>query len=270
MLIQEIDFNQLPEITKPLFDKIYQREVSGYVIHHFFSGQQVQQAKEIFTQATVAVNQPFEGYYALPRPFNFLELENPAAYHAECNDFQRITEQTGLFSSFQQRLQKLAPETTIHYATPGQNISLSKAWASIRELQVDKGKFELHCGRLFRQFNSEFYDHFAGRAEVERQLSFFVLIQKPLTDCDIEIYDVHWDEFEQRVGEHEVKSHAGEVVDVRTRPSYKVNMGEGDMLLFDGAHYWHQVPGFSGEKSRFTFGGFITKFKDGRQVMVWA
>ncbi len=270
MLIHTINFFDLPVFEKSIFDQIYQRETSGYVVQNFFSQEETAKAKDIFKQATVPINNPFEGYYALPRPFNFLDIENPAAYHAECNDFQRITEQNGLFDAFQIKLKQMAADVEILYATPTQNNSLSKAWASIRELEVNKGRFDLHCGRMFKQYNSEFYDHFAGEAEIERQLSFFVLIQKPETNCDIEIFDAHWSDYEVRESLHTLRSHEGTVVDVRNLASHKVNMQDGDMLIFDGAHFWHQVPGFGGDRSRYTFGGFITKFKTGNRVMVWA
>ena len=270
MIIQEINFSQLPFLEESIFDSIYQHKTNGFVIQNFLNPNEVNNATNVFAQASVQVNTPFEGYRALPRPFNFLDLNSPDAYYQECEDFQRITEVNGLFETFQKKMKLLAKQTSVSYATPYQNVSLSKAWASLRELQVNKGKFELHCGRLFKQFNSEFYDHFAGKAEVERQLSFFIMIQKPLTDCDIEIYDAHWNDYEMRNGEHTLISHKGQTVDVRSLPSYKAKMKEGDMLIFDGAHYWHQVSGFGGEKSRYTFGGFITKFKEGNQVMVWA
>lgn len=270
MKILEVDFNEIENGELSVFSEISQRNVAGYVIRNFFQQEQLDILKEIFEKYPHRYFQPYDGFLSLPRPFNFLFRTSREEHQTECNYVFNELREKGIQQVFNDNISRLSGNTEIIYSETGQQNSFSKCWGALRKLEAEYGMFEIHCGRLFQEANPVFYNFFRQIADVDIQMTFLLMVQKPeVVHSDIDIYEAHWEEIGFKVNEHTLRYNNGRNVLLKDLPCKKVLLNAGDILIFDEGNYWHAVPEFQGKIPRISFGGFITKYRHQDTVQVW-
>lgn len=270
MEIQELDILNLNGNEISIFSDILGRKKIGYIIRNFFNQNDVYQVKKSFLDYPKASFKPFESYTALPRPFDQIAKNDKGDYDKEVSYLSAHPALIDIQKTFTDNLKKIAGSIELILSTSEQTFTHSKAWASIRELAVNKGEFELHCGNLFINWNEGFFEQQAKYFKIDTHLAFFIMIQKPDTETDIIIYDAHWDEVKDKIDPNTLKNIHGELLPIDKIPSFEVNLQPGDLIIFDESNYWHMVPPFGGTQPRMTFGGFISKFVHENKLMFWA
>jgi|GEM_PF-2389896 len=270
MKIVEVNFGEIKDNGLSIFSDIYQRKVSGYVIRNFFGEEELKLLKEVFQAYPGEYFEPYDGFYSLPRPFNFIFNTSKTDLDSEARYIYKELEDRGIRSRFNERLSKLSADMDIDYSNPSGISTFSRTWSALRELKPNKGMFEIHCGRLFQGANNVFYNYFRQVADVDVQMTFLMIVQKPETvTSDIDVYEAHWEEVDKKLDSDTLQSNQGVAMPLSEIPCNHVQLEPGDVLIFDEGNYWHAVPEFSGAQSRLSFGGFITKYRYEDKVMVW-
>lgn len=143
----------------------------------------------------------------------------------------------------------------------------------VRFLSPESGVLEVHCGNLFHNAHSEFYDHIQN-VDAYDQLSFFFMIQ-PSESSDLVLLDKRW-----APGQHKPNfdqkyifvDEKGKEVDcsINGIDRMTIRLEPGDFLTFTGGPIWHLVEEVRGEKGRITIGGFVGFSEDGKEILCWA
>lgn len=271
MKIPEIELNEFNRNEYSVFDEIFKGNKIGFIIRDFFSETHIESIKDCFYSYSQPKFEPADHYRALPRPFAGIlgqeQLTN--GYKEEVEYLNQNSAIQKLSDLFRKNFEQLG-NTQIEFSRTDQNYSLSKNWFSIRELSVNGGTFEIHCGNFFINWNKDFFRHHKMQGLSDNHLSFLGMIQKPESVIDIKIYDAHWDNIKERIDLKTLKDKQSRNLNIDELESYDISLNAGDLLLFDESNYWHMVPEFSGSTTRLTFGGFISKFKNADKVLFWA
>lgn len=270
MNIIDVDFNQINKGDYSVFSDIAERKVSGYIIRNFFQQEQLDILKGIFVNFPSPHFKPYDGFLSLPRPFNFIFKTSKQEHQVECDYMFDALKKSGIQQAFHQNISKFSDDTKIIYSESGQENSFSKCWGAVRKLEPEYGMFEIHCGRLFQGANPVFYNFFRQIANVDIQMTFLLMVQKPeIVDSDINIYEAHWEDIGHKINEETLRYNNGNDVLLKDLPYKKVLLNAGDILIFDEGNYWHAVPEFQGKIPRISFGGFITKYKHEDAIQIW-
>jgi hypothetical protein len=142
---------------------------------------------------------------------------------------------------------------------------------NFRFFEPDKGGLFVHCGYLFQK-QSPFYYTVVEPMALERQLSFFLVLQNSEQGGELTIYDMLWKDIKDkdRMEENEyVLKPTGEKLYLNTLRSFSVKPKAGDVLIFSGGPIWHRVENIKGSTPRITFGGFLNFTPDGNGLRYW-
>lgn len=269
MRIEKFDGTPLDSIDESLIKDIFEKRLIGCVIRGFLDPSEMEVIHQGMNDYPYERFEVFPGYNATPRPFDYTLNTNQEDYMKEVDFIEGDSKLKEAQSFFREKIGKISNDAPLTFASRNNDFSCSKAWSSYRELQPNKGLFELHCGNVFRLWNKEFFSHQYKSFE-SMHLSCVCMIQKPETKVDIVIYKPHFEEFPEKVNHDTLKDVNGNEISLSDIPKYDVELHAGDLLLFDESNYWHVVPEFSGKTSRITFGGFLSKFKEENEYMLWA
>lgn len=239
------------------------------VLRNFLNPDEIQDLLQVFHNYN-QYYQVYDGYIGFPRPFDHIPRNPQQDYDSETKAYLQNMKHNNIGARFQAKLKTLSQSYHLQFNDTSRQITHSKTWSSMRELALGKGYFEIHCGRLFQDWNKDYFDFFSGKADIDTQFAFLIVLQRPETDCDIEIFDLTWQNCDTKINKDFLQLKTGEKLRVQNIPSEKVVLMEGDVLVFNEGDYWHLVPPFIGEKPRISFGGFMTKLKDNQNYLVWS
>lgn len=145
--------------------------------------------------------------------------------------------------------------------------------AGLKHLIPGEGHFKAHCGNLFHKEFPTFYTHMNQISKVENQMSYFVMIDKPLKGGELTIYDVLWTEAEIRLkGDTVLQGKNGELYDLEDETKVRrqhLDPGPGDMIVFSGGRIWHKVELVQYTR-RLTCGGFVSLSIDDTKLFTWS
>jgi hypothetical protein len=269
MVINELSY-PFKAVDKSCIQSLFSNEYNGLIVRGFLSSDEIEFLRKTYNSYPADAYEVYAGFNSLPRPFDHIKNRSPKNYEIEAAYFSNTLRSHGFDECFRNRLSEISKDYLIHFNDQSGSLTRSLTWASIRELKPDKGSFEIHCGRLFQHLNEEFFSFFSKSAEVDSQLAFLIMLQRPENECDIEVFDLTWSASSTKLDKNTLVSNSGEKIDVNKIPSEKIILNEGDLLLFDEGNYWHKVSHFSGNMSRLSFGGFITKIIGRDGVLVWS
>jgi hypothetical protein len=269
MKLKEYIFNTESPTALNVLKELESKQTDVVILRDFLSAREIQEL--------LSVNKPnsnwytvYDGYDAFPRPFDHIPRNPLEDYEKECKNYITSINENQIASRFQEKLQTISTEYALDFNDASHNINDSQTWSSLRQLALGKGYFEIHCGRLFQDWNKNYFDKFARKAEIDTQFAFLIVLQRPETNCDIEIFDLTWDEASIKIDTNRLQKKNGEIIHIDQLKSEKVQLCEGDVLIFDEGNYWHLVPPFKGDQIRISFGGFMTKLLDNKNYLVWS
>jgi len=269
MKLKEYIFNSESPTALNVLKELESKQTDVVILRNFLSATEIQELLSV-NKLNSNWYTVYDGYDAFPRPFDHIPRNPLEDYEKECKNYITSINENQIASRFQEKLQTISTEYVLDFNDASLNINDSQTWSSLRQLALGKGYFEIHCGRLFQNWNKNYFDKFARKAEIDTQFAFLIVLQRPETNCDIEIFDLTWDEASIKIDTNHLQKKNGEIVHIDQLKSEKVQLNVGDVLIFDEGNFWHLVPPFNGDLDRISFGGFITKLLDNKTYLVWS
>jgi hypothetical protein len=187
-------------------------------------------------------------------------------YPAAATTRRQLDELSG--SRFQSRI-----EDVLRRLGGGRNVELPREApdetylpATVRVLGEHLGGYRAHTGNEFVESYGS-YDHLRSIAHTTDALSYFVLLQKPVSGGELVLYDLAWADTPPQF--HDAFMSSIRDAWLEQYPKAYVDPDPGDMILFNGGRIWHKVADIEGPTSRITVGGFATLSKDDSTVYYW-
>jgi hypothetical protein len=127
------------------------------------------------------------------------------------------------------------------------------------------GSIGTHCGNEASTRPS--YTHLNTVVDRHDQISFFITLQAPDAGGELEVYSLQFSHVDKRNFErgHTVVDHLLSLYEAK-----KYRPQAGDLLIFDGGRYFHQVLKVEGPHTRWTIGGFMMFSNDGQTLHYWS
>ena len=269
MKLKEYIFNTESPTALNVLKELESKQTDVVILRNFLSATEIQELLSVYKPNSNWYT-VYDGYDAFPRPFDHIPRNPLEDYKNECANYIESINENQIASRFQEKLRTISTEYSLDFNDAAHNINDSQTWSSLRQLALGKGYFEIHCGRLFQDWNKNYFDKFARKADIDTQFAFLIVLQRPETNCDIEIFDLTWDEASIKIDTNHLQKKNDEIVHIDQLRSEKVQLWEGDVLIFDEGNYWHLVPPFTGDQVRISFGGFMTKLLDNKNYLVWS
>ena len=148
----------------------------------------------------------------------------------------------------------------------GCNSSLKLNTFSVRKLYPYKGGLKFHVGNSFKEFYYSFYE-FVEIPKSSAQLSYFIVLKSAKKGGDLKVFDAKYPDYKELKDERGLFSGKKKIY-LENLKNKVINIGVGDMIIFDGGNYWHEVTEPKGEIPRYTLGGFISIFD--KKGIVWS
>ncbi len=270
MMIEEFDFETSRQAITPLISALFKGDAAPFVIRNFLTKEQLNLIRDKNSNYRGQKFEPSPGYTALPRPFGGVLGPDRFinGYEKEVNFFKEDQDFRSFERSFKESID--VDNQAIEFAKESDHVSYSNSWFSIRELQPEQGRFDVHCGNFFIDWNHGYFQKNNKQLEAYSHKAFLAMVQKPTNQVDLIIYSAQWNKFKRRKDLHTLVDIAGNEYKLDEIPCSRITLNEGDVIFFDESNYWHQVPIVNGEISRITFGGFISKYKNEHKYYFWA
>jgi hypothetical protein len=262
-----------PEALAGAVDALRAREIDVVVVRGAFPASQA-------AAVCRALERPDPDLRWVPFP-SFEGLEDPprlicrdlltvpldeAAYFEDAGRFRRLCER--LFEGgpgFEARVEALfgAMSGGRPVAIPRSDAGAPYTPATIRVLPPGH-RIDLHCGLDFIRRARGAPVH--ALVDYHLQLSYFALLQAPASGGELVLYDLPWSLEVVASGEIE-----GVPVGLAAAfaDSEVVELGAGDLLLFNGGRIYHRVTEVGPGPRRITIGGFAALSKDHRTFHYW-
>lgn len=127
------------------------------------------------------------------------------------------------------------------------------------------GKISLHVGN---EANTRApYNHLKTIVNFKVQLSFFLTLQRPEKGGELIVYSLRWGDPAIKIN-REGRSHMEHEIHKYERQPFQFDAG--DLLIFDGGRYFHEVTTVEGSKTRYTIGGFTGISRDDQSIYYWS
>jgi hapalindole-type alkaloid chlorinase len=263
---------------------LYDNKTNGYLIKGFMSHEEVEYALANLNNLNTTANGEFPrgAGHSNPKTFSMLADEEKGIneellerYFKEIEQY-RMALNSILPFGYEERLLKFfsSIESNIEVKVPiiknGQEFK-KLTTSTIRFCYPDGGGMNTHVGNMFPTIYPLFYSFLNKLMNIERQISYFVMLSKPETGGDLVLFDALWGDFilYDTTTKSIVRSD-GERVSLTDLDYQPVSPEPGDMILFNGGDIWHKVDNLLGTKSRITIGGFLAKTRDSTNVYVWS
>lgn len=145
---------------------------------------------------------------------------------------------------------------------------------STGRMLVEGFGIKTHVGNSF--FDLPWAQHLASIVGLEKQLSYFLTVKNAPAGGELVVYSLEWEDVKHKVGtpdtdirKHEVTLDGNAADYVESHESMAFLPNEGDVLIFDGGRYFHQVMPARGGFRR-TIGGFLAYGKDHESIYIWS
>lgn len=116
------------------------------------------------------------------------------------------------------------------------------------------------------QKGRESYRHLNSLLDEKTLISFFLTLQASEEGGELAIHDLHWNELGP---ENFDRGHTQLQPLLENRNSLIIKPDVGDLLIFNGGSFAHEVTPVLGRKNRWTLGGFLVPAVDQTKVFLW-
>lgn len=255
-------------------DKIYTKDIDVLIIKNVLDNAYIRIFKDNLKDFDELKKEVFPGFNSIPPPLSaslkegvaindlFIEQYNIYTQFAKLNEFKLENEVNSIVSSICQN--KLVKKPNF------ENTKIIQG--SLRFLTPQMGDLlSLHCGNEFSGKFQSLYEELEKNIHYENQLSYFVLLKKPTSGGELSLYNFTWADIKKKRNNYTIiDAHENEInIDSKDISKIRLELDEGDMLIFAGGEIWHRVEEhFNGE--RITYGGFIGKAKDSDSYVLWS
>lgn len=269
---------------KTAITDLYDNKINGYLIKEFMSHEEVEYALANLNKLNTTANGEFPrgAGYSNPKTFSMLADEERGIneqlldeYFTEIEQY-RLALNSILPFGYEERLLNFfsSIESNIDIQIPvinrGQELK-QLTTSTFRFCYPAGGGMTTHVGNMFPTIYPLFYSFLNKLMNVERQISYFVMLSKPEQGGDLVLFDALWGRFvEYDTTTQSMVRNDGKRI-LQSELDYQpISPEPGDMILFNGGDIWHKVDNLLGAKNRITIGGFLAKTRDNAKVYVWS
>jgi len=282
---QVVDYKQMGTVSNYI-DRLYQRKTDGYLIKRVLEEGEVQELLLALGEISEHKHVPFEKRegFTTPRAFSQIQTDNDfndellRSYLNDADWFRDFLLQrlsfdirNRVFNCFK-RLQKDKTVLEPSYKMDG-NIR-KFTFATFRKIFVNNGGMFIHCGSMFKQIYPNFYERVGSIVNFDRQLSYFIMLQRPEKGGQLRIYDAEWGKYKSTCYDQEqncgLATVEGKCTPLKNIPFKDIDPMPGDMIVFAGGDIWHEVTAPFLGPERVTFGGFIAYTENNKEISVWS
>lgn len=279
--VLEMEYSEIGQYPG-LLDQIFEEAAEGVVIRNFLQKEEVTTLLAAYLQIPEEeLIQPNEGICTYPKTFvsvnqELLAKEDIKKYYRESATFWKDFEaQMGLdvIAKVSTLLSTLSNGKRVEVPLSAEGDMGAYQPSTFRQLMAEAGELKLHCGRFFHERFPAFYEHLKTISDIHHQLSYFITLQTALKGGRLKVYPVRWDEAPQKTGEWTIQAIDGTSFELESDPNIEaktLDLKPGDLFLFKGATYWHQVEKVEGAVDRITFGSFVSRSLDGESIHIWS
>lgn len=148
----------------------------------------------------------------------------------------------------------------------------SAPFGQFRDLYSGKSGMPLHCGRVFQDFYSAFYESLDSNVAFKEQISYFIMLQKTEKGGELVLIDKLWEDGQKMKPFDEMINKDGSILNINDSNVTKTTFNPlpGDMIIFRGSNIWHKVNDILGESNRITFGGFMSFIENKNEICLWS
>lgn len=265
---------------KDLLRQIKDGELSGVIVKDFLDrGQLDEILSKYWENKTEKMQLPDEQGTTYPTVFAHVlhetggEEEGVNEYFKKCGDFRAgFGDNFGINAAelFQEAFEATSGGRPVK-VPPGVNGLGIYPFATFRDLNPNTGEMTLHSGLHFYYTFPDFYKHLHTIVGDNNQLSYFTLLQKPEAGGELTIYDIVQEEIGRKIDDLQIENKQGELLHIeKNLPNIKLDLEDGDLLIFDGGTIWHRVEMVKGNKHRITLGGFMGFTNNGEEIYYWS
>lgn len=262
----EVDITEINRYPNSIKD-IYERQINGIIVRNVFSPEEAAEVVARVERGEPKFDIRWFGDYAAIYGADVLWTCEPdlsdygekvASFRNDCRklfdgiaDFEQLMKK--IFSAMSSGRQIEIPTTLSGESyTP----------MTIRVL-TEGGCMGLHFGNGLLQHPA--CQELSKKIKFEGHFSYFVLLNAPDAGGELVLYDLEWSDTENGMLK-EGKPLESVLTEGKQMP---INLGTGDMILFDGSRILHSITPVKGS-SRITIGGFAGLSRDDEKVYYWS
>lgn len=282
--IKEISYNELYKFPTG-FDDMYRERVDGFLIKNIFNKQEIRSLKNFLNNAVKsndALLYNHEYGYTYPVPFSMVNTTIGKEYVSQEDYFLKMQELRQklpkmLEFDFEKKLfdvfRSIGNGCAVN-APKGKENEGTYLPYSFRYFFKNKGFISVHCGNYFQAAYPAFYEDLEKDTLVFDQLSYFLVVEKPLIGGELLLFDKVWKTGQTKKNRnniYEFIDEKGEVVDGSPKgiKRMKISPNPGDLFVYRGGAIWHMVEHIKGYRGRYTVGGYMAYSKDLSTIHLW-
>jgi hypothetical protein len=156
MKLKEYIFNTESPTALNVLKELESKQTDVVILRNFLSATEIQELLSV-NKLNSNWYTVYDGYDAFPRPFDHIPRNPLEDYEKECKNYITSINENQIASRFQEKLQTISTEYVLDFNDASLNINDSQTWSSLRQLALGKGYFEIHCGRLFQNWNKNYF-----------------------------------------------------------------------------------------------------------------
>ena len=275
--VELISYEKLQFNPKPYMDNVINNKIIVHITK-VFNEAELKQIKKILQSVPEKFkNEPHPGALTIPPACssggpNQNALDEFFKNSTQYNTF--LEESTPVVNRFGSLMQLLNNNSPLQLASNSQH--LPYIHGTFRYIVPDPNGVGLttpHTGLDYVERNIAFsYKPLDQQIDVFKQLSLFVVIEKPETGGDFTVFNLSKTEFPiQDKGGLKHKSNGKIVQFYDPKEGFiTLKMEEGDCVLFADFELWHRVEQVLGNKSRISYGCWIGKGKNNKLKYYWS
>lgn len=283
----EQDLYTIPHFSASEFAKgamdmndLIEEKVHGFVLHDFLSSSETQTILNAFKSLPydelVHIQKDFDSY-----PISFAQFEQMSRAGA-FSESDYIAMSSAFINSFAKRFgvdvfSKLSYIFSQIKNGPALNIAPVARGNSVpftfRELYAGEGCLKAHCENLFFKEFPGLLQRIQSFSMADHQLSFFIVLQQAGEGGELTLFDIQWDEKQQRPTDHEIILAGGQQLhfdETKLLRRDQLNLPAGSLIVFSGGKIWHRVETVRNAPSRITLGGFLSFSNDLSKLYSWS
>jgi hypothetical protein len=279
--IIEIPFERLTDIDENFLSLIQNRIIDGIIIKKFLLPEE--RLGVLDNLQKIPDERKFEihgcGGFLFPITFNQLRPDNNYQNHKKSYFFESKNFREYFVGNFGFDIEyKIANMFSILSlgvkvkVAPGLENNTQMLPVTIRVFQPGRGGVLAHCHNTYDEdLHPEFVNHLSSLMKMKHQLSFFISVNKPNKGGEITLFNIEHNDANRKQGDYAIIRLDGSLFDTKIEQNKnKIQLDEGDLIIFAGGDIWHQVENIEGEKNRITIGGFGTFSLDNSIFYIWS
>jgi hypothetical protein len=266
-----VAYNDISSLSPDIYDDIFTGKMDYLLIKNFIQPDELNYLKNTSIQQlkTSSFRETTKSGCFLGK--SLLEKNTLGDYFTSAENYNK-QEKDLLGFSFNNRisalLRKISRASDI--SIPQNAKGIPYTGNTLRILEADKVAFPPHTDKYVHDIHPK-SEELKNMISDDNLISFFALINKPEEGGRLFLFDKHYKDTPPEIL-HELSY--GNYTKVQKyiyrHDCIRIDMNEGDLVLFDAGQRWHMIEPVSGKTDRITIGCFTSYSKDRNSIYFWS